>query len=145
MSSCQEEITRNSPSFQGLKDDVMWRAIDSRAELETNGSLTIIGLTQYEIVTLKVPSTNEATYILGTSTNKQAAYVYEKDDVVLNYSTGIGMGDGQIIIEEYDEAKMTITGSFRFNAENVDDNPLGGEILNYREGVFYKVPVIPAL
>jgi hypothetical protein len=30
---------------------------------------------------------------------------------------------------------------FKFNAENSDNNPEGGSVLNFQQGVFIKVPI----
>ncbi|HLA54736.1 MAG TPA: DUF6252 family protein [Flavobacterium sp.] len=145
LGSCTQDITKNSPSFQGLKDDVFWRAKDSYATVDTNGYITITGVTQYETVTLKTGNANPGTYIMGVNTIGMASYVLSIGGEDLIYETGAGFGDGQIEITEYDTAKHTVSGTFRFNAVNVDDNPSGGEILNFHEGNFYKVPVVPAL
>lgn len=47
--------------------------------------------------------------------------------------------NGQIKITEFNSIEGTITGSFRFNATNVEDNPIGESTLNFQEGVFYKI------
>jgi hypothetical protein len=142
--SCTQEITRNNPSLQGLKDGVLWRAKDSYAVLSSStGALTLTGLTEYETLTLMTNSPNPQTYILGTSTAQQATYQYARDGVFLDYATGIDIGDGQIVISEYDAVNNTITGTFRFNAENLEDNPDEAEIVNYQQGVFYKIPITP--
>ncbi len=52
--------------------------------------------------------------------------------------------NGEIYISDYDNVNFTVTGEFKFNAINVDNNPLGGAVLNYQYGAFYKVPVFPA-
>ena len=145
LASCSEEINRPNPALQGWKDDVFWRAIDAKATLATNGSIIITGLTQNETLTLQTHNSNPGTYALGTSENRKASYLYEKDGETLFHTTGVGLGDGEIKIEEYDTENKTITGTFRFNAINVDENPLGGEILNYQYGRFYKLPVVPEL
>ncbi|MCA6422144.1 MAG: hypothetical protein IM568_04895 [Flavobacterium sp.] len=87
ISSCQEDIKFNSPGFQGLKDDVFWRANDARAYI-TNGTLTIEGLTAYEKVTLNTSSPNMGTYILGTiNASNEASYFSNFNDIELNYAT----------------------------------------------------------
>jgi hypothetical protein len=143
--SCSEEITRNSPSIQGLKDDVLWRAKASQATVDANNRITITGLTAYETLTLTTASKNPGTYVLGLNDVNAAHYIFSKDNLELEYETGAGIGDGEIKITEFDPTNMTISGTFRFNAENVGDNPLGGPILNFQQGVFYKLPVFPEL
>jgi len=139
--SCQEEVKFNNPSFQGLKDNVFWRAVESKALLASNGSLTIEAYTNDEKVILKTTSTIPQTYFLGTSTSKTATYILTDANGSITFSTGFGVGDGQIVITEYDAVNKTVSGTFRFNAKNVNNNPLGGPTLNFQEGVFYKVPV----
>lgn len=141
--SCQEDVKFNNPSFQGLKDNVFWRAVDSKAILSTNGSLSIEAYTRNEKVILKTTSILPQTYILGTSTSKSASYVLTDPSGIITFSTGINFGEGQIEITEYDAVNKTVTGTFRFNAENNSvDNPLVGPVLNFQNGVFYKIPVV---
>lgn len=139
--SCTQDVTRNNPSLQGFKDDVLWRATDRYAELSQTGAITITGLTRYETLVIQLPSTNTGTYTLGDSEIKKAAYIFEKDDVNMTFQTGLNLGDGQVIIEEYNTDEQTITGTFRFNlVESETDS-----VVNYQNGVFYRVPVVPAL
>ena len=139
--SCQEEIKFNNPSFEGQKDNVFWRAVDSKAILAADGSLSIEGYTRNEKLTLKITSTTAQSYVLGTSTSKMATYVLTNANGTVTYSTGIGIGEGQIVIENYDAVNKTVTGTFKFNAENTSNDPLAGPILNFQYGRFYKVPV----
>jgi hypothetical protein len=139
--SCQEEIKFNNPSFEGQKDNVFWRAVDSKAILAADGSLSIEGYTRNEKLTLKITSTTAQTYVLGTSTSKMATYVLTNANGTVTYSTGIGIGEGQIVIENYDAVNKTVTGTFKFNAENTSNDPLAEPILNFQYGRFYKVPV----
>lgn len=138
--SCQEEVKFNNPSFQGLKNTIFWRAIDSKATL-SNNVLTIEAYTRNEKVTLKTNSTLLKTYILGDSNSITATYALTNADGTITFSTGNGFGDGQIEITEYDAVNKTVTGTFRFNADNLDNNPLFGPTLNFQQGVFYKVPI----
>lgn len=138
--SCQDEVKFNNPAFEGQKDNVFWRAIDSKATL-VNGILTIEGFTRNEILTLKTTSTNLGTYILGTSDSSTASYVFTDASGSTTFSTDDGIGNGQIIITDYDDVNKTVTGTFKFNAENIYNNPLVEPILNFQYGNFYKVPV----
>ena len=141
LASCQEDVRFNNPSFQGVKDNVFWRAIASKASLGVNGSLVINGYLRNEIITLKTTSTANGTYFLGTSDSNTAVYGLTDTNATLSFATGLGKGDGQIVITEYDIENNTISGTFKFNAENSYNNPLVGPVLNFQQGVFYKVPV----
>ena len=87
-SSCQEDVKFNNPGFQGLKDDVFWRANDARAYVDASGKLSLEALTAYEVVALNTSSANVGTYILGTTNiNNAATYSSNFNDVVLEYAT----------------------------------------------------------
>lgn len=93
ISSCQEEVKFNNPSFQAQKDDVFWRAIDSKATLSGTGMLTIQGFTEHEVVTLTSVSKNVGTYILGTTTfANSASYIYSENSSYNEYETIIVPG-----------------------------------------------------
>jgi hypothetical protein len=83
----------------------------------------------------------EQLYPLGTSTSKTASYVLTDSNGTTTFTTGTGIGDGQIIITDYDAIENTVSGSFKFNAENIYNNPLAGAVLNFQQGIFYKVPI----
>ncbi|MFV8325749.1 DUF6252 family protein [Flavobacterium sp. ZS1P14] len=140
--SCQEDVSFNSPSLQGVKDNVFWRAVQSKATLASDGSLLIEAYTRNETLSLKVTSTNAQTYFLGTSESKKVTYVLtDATGGLITFSTGFGIGDGQIVITDYDAVNKTVTGTFKFNAENTYNNPLAGPVVNFQQGIFYKVPV----
>ena len=87
-SSCQEDVKFNTPGFQGLKDDVMWRANDARAYISSTGKLSIEAYTEYEQITLNTNSANIGTYILGTTnTNNSASYSSTFEAINLEYAT----------------------------------------------------------
>jgi hypothetical protein len=88
LSSCQEDVKFNTPGFQGLKDDVFWRANDARAYVSASGDLTIEALTEYEEITLTTSSANEGVYVLGTAnTSNSATYTSNFNDIELEYAT----------------------------------------------------------
>jgi len=87
-SSCQEDVKFNNPGFQGLKDDVFWRANDARAYVDVTGKLRIEALAAYEIITLNTSSPNVGTYVLGTTNiNNSATYSSNFQDILLEYAT----------------------------------------------------------
>ncbi|MDI9256458.1 DUF6252 family protein [Flavobacterium sedimenticola] len=86
--SCQEDVKFNDPGLQALKDDVFWRASDTRAYLTTDGKLTIEAYTQFELLSLSTASANEGVYLLGsTNINNAASYSSEFNGVELEYAT----------------------------------------------------------
>lgn len=235
--SCQEDLKTNTPGFQAMKDDVLWRANDVRAYVSSTGELSIEALNQFEQVTLNTNSTDEGVYILGTTDDSNAAtYDSNFNDLQLSYATnaiegpvfsvelissgsgytsdcdlqtngqytcdashnttgGSGTGltvsivtnangavtdvvrvvargngylpgdivtvtngdlnckvrvvnvqnsNGEIEITEFDNLNMTISGKFKFNAVNVENNPFGIPVENFQYGEFYKVQIYPS-
>jgi hypothetical protein len=140
--ACNTEVEFNNPAFEGQKDNVFWRAIDTKAFVRTDGSLTINAYTKNEKVTLITVSKTPQTYFLGTSNSNTASYVLTDDNGTITFATGFGIGDGEIVIEEFDAINNTVTGTFKFNAENIYNNPLAGPTLNFQYGHFYKIPII---
>lgn len=143
--SCTTDVKRNDPAFEAYKDDIRWMANTTYAELAANQSITITGLKQFETVVLKVRSVNPGTYPIGVNSLTTGTYTHDRDGIALEYTTGTDMGDGEVVIEEYDPITMRISGTFRFNAEKVGDDPEGGDVMNFQYGYFYRVPVVPAL
>lgn len=87
-SSCQEDVKFNNPGFQGLKDDVFWRANDARAYVSPTNTLRIEALTEYETVTLTTSNANPGTYVLGTTNiYNTASYTSNFNNVELAYAT----------------------------------------------------------
>jgi hypothetical protein len=142
--SCEEDTRFNDPSFQGLKDNVFWRASVSTAVIETDGTLRIQGLFATETLLLNVSSTAVQSYALGIDDVNYVTYRKTSAQGSINFKTGTNIGNGKIVISEYDSENKTITGTFTFNAENTDNDPLFGPILNFQQGVFYKIPVTTA-
>lgn len=138
--SCQEDVRFNNPSLQGMKDNVFWRAVESKATV-ASGSLLIEAYTGTETLTFKLASTAKKNYFLGIDNVNTVSYVLADPGGLITFSTGFGIGDGQITITEYDTVNNTVSGTFKFNAENTDNNPLAGPLVNFQQGVFYKVPV----
>jgi len=144
--SCSDNVVFNNPALEGQKDNVFWRAVDAKATL-VDGVLTIEGFTRNEKLTLIIPSPSTlvslndknsyVTYILGTSTTKTATYVLTDTNGTITFSTGLGIGEGQIVITGYDGVNNILSGTFKFNAKNVNSNPLVGPNLNFQYGNFY--------
>jgi outer membrane biogenesis lipoprotein LolB len=143
--SCTEDVKFNNPAFQSLKDNVFWRAQNYKAHIETNGDLIIEGSLGFEKVTFKMPSTSPKTYILGVDNSTTATYTNLQPEQLAEFTTGENRGNGQIVVTEYNVENQTISGTFKFNAKNLDEADLEKTEMNFTEGVFYKIPVYPNL
>ena len=152
LTSCGEDIVfNNNAAFQAVKNNDSWNAADASATVSDEASLLIQAVTINETVTLEIPlptslvsQKDSSTYIthdLGTSDTKTASYTTLLNGALLTYETGVNIGDGQIIITDYDG--VTISGKFRFNAENIESESSESPTVNFQYGVFYKVPIAP--
>jgi len=87
--SCENDVKTNSPAFQGEKDNVFWRADDSKVTMNAGGSVTINAYTDKELVSLEVPNT-VGVHNLGTENqNISASYSYNNEGTVLFYETSL--------------------------------------------------------
>lgn len=144
--SCEDDVRFNNPSFQGLKDNVFWRGVRSKATITSDGSLLIESLIVNETISLKTASAEPQTYFLGTSeASKAVCTITSLAAGTVTYTTGFGVGQGQIIITEYDAINKTVTGTFKFSAENTDSSSQASATVNFQQGVFYKIPVEKSL
>ncbi|MBS7787158.1 hypothetical protein KIH23_07590 [Flavobacterium sp. CYK-55] len=150
MVSCGEDISvSNYAVFRGDKDNGAWQGGNAKAILEIGNKLTIQASTLNETVAIKIPAPttpinpkNAATFVkypLGTTLTRKAIYTFTDNSNLYTYETGIGSGDGEVVISQYDG--NTISGTFRFNAVNTDPDSLEPEMVNFQNGVFYKVPL----
>ena len=139
-SSCEEDVKFNNPTVQGLKDDQLWRAVSYTATRASNGYLTVTASNGFETLTLNAMSTDPGTYELGINETNKASFVFSSPEFNSAYQTGAGIGDGELVISdnpvETNVAGGYITGNFKFNA--VDGT---GDVVNFRDGVFFKIPI----
>lgn len=143
MSSCSDDVVFNNPSVQGLKDNVFWRALQSKAFVSKDGTIAIEAVTLKENLTLHLSSVQEKTYLLDNSAVDYVTYTSRESSPEISLTSKNGMGKGKVIVSEYDEVNKTITGTFTF----VITTPVTGtqevKEFYFSQGVFYKVPVSP--
>lgn len=139
LSSCEEDVQFNNPTVQGLKNDELWRAVSYTAtQTASNGALTVVASNGFETLTLKAASALPGIYELGVNETNKASFVFTSPEFESAYQTGAGVGDGELIISANpaETGPGFITGNFKFNA--VDQE---GDIVNFRDGVFFKIPL----
>ena len=141
VASCTDDVKFNNPAFQALKENVFWRAQSYKAHSGENGSIVVEGSLGYEKVTLQMASTAKQTFTLGNDEFSKALYENKLSTDVSAFSTGTDKGSGQIVITDYDNVNHTISGTFKFTAENDDESNIEKPKINFKEGVFYKVPI----
>ena len=140
--SCQQDIQFNNPSFQGLKNNNFWRASSSKAQIK-DGVLTVKGYFKNEEVTLSTNVTDLNTYALGAASKNTAIFEIIDETNIETYTTNSESGNGYIIINEYDKVNQTISGTFKFNAATSSTATTAANLVNFQQGVFYKVAIQP--
>ncbi|MBC7607838.1 MAG: hypothetical protein H7199_12915 [Burkholderiales bacterium] len=151
--SCSQDVKFNNEAvFQGVKDNSSWQGGNAKAVLDNNNNLTISAATINETITLKIPMPITAinpknrntfvTYTLGTSSSRKASYSILTNGILYEYETGAAVGDGEIVISEYDG--VILSGTFRFNAENTDAGSEAAPLVNFQRGTLYKIPIVPS-
>ncbi|MEL1245635.1 DUF6252 family protein [Flavobacterium sp. DGU11] len=140
LTSCEEDVKFNNPAVQGLKDNELWKATEFSAVKGGDNSLTISANNGFETILLKTQNIDPGVYALGVNNSNKASYTLSVDGIEMFYSTGSGIGDGQITISadprETNLAAGYVTGKFYFNAEDED-----GNVVNFQQGVFFRVPI----
>ena len=154
LQSCVEDVQFNDKSvFQCVKDNEAWKGGDAIATFYADGKFTIEGFKLDESMSLTVPKPTTLidpnfpnTYVrhtFGTTLNRKASYSYLSNTVETNYTTAIGVGNGEIEITEYDGEY--VSGNFRFNAVNTSATSEEPVNVNVQGGYFYKVKIIDGL
>jgi hypothetical protein len=143
--SCEEDIKFNNPAVQGLKDNELWKATEFSAEKFGN-SVVITAKNDVEtvVITLNAPAP-DSVHELGVNDLNTASYNLNVDGIQEFYTTGTNVGNGRVVLRGAIDndligtnGKGYISGSFYFNAIKDDE---AGKIVNFQEGVFYKVPL----
>ncbi len=139
-SSCQDDVSFNSPAVQGYKDREVWQAGTYTATVGSDNSLTVVATRGYETLTLRTDDSAAGDYALGADEANTATFVFSADQVVEEYTTVDQDATGRISISanplETDLSKGYITGTFRFQAVDSEGNEL-----SFTSGHFYKLPV----
>jgi len=154
-SAC-EDLKNNDRFLQVSVDETFLRTDNPTAVLHTDGSLTISGSYQEQVLTLKVNSQNAGTYYFGINNTDVAHYKIEQENTILEYSTIEGMENqeleanlGQLDIYPVTHIKAsrnpkTISGEFRFRGKLLnrkEDDSINQPNIFFHQGFFYNLPV----
>jgi chaperonin GroES len=74
MASCENDIKTNLPAFLGEKDNIAWRASDTKVTANPGGTITINAYKDNELVTLTVPNSVGIHYLGTTTLGVNATY-----------------------------------------------------------------------
>ena len=134
--SCTDDVSFNNPSFQGVKDGEIWRATDARVIANANGTFIIEAYTQFEVVKLEISSGAVGTRVFGINNANKASYQSTLNGTTTSFSTGVGIGSGELKITESPSVTGKLSGTFKFGAVGADGKESG-----FRNGVIYSIPI----
>jgi hypothetical protein len=149
--SCTEDIQFNDKSvFQCVKNNEAWKGGDAVATLHSDGKFTLEGFQLDESMSLTIPKPTSlidphfpstyVTHTFGTSLTRTASYSYVINAVETDYTTAIGVGNGELQITEYDGEY--VSGNFHFNAVNTNASSTEPVNVNVQGGYFYKLKLV---
>lgn len=85
---CTTDVKTNTPGFQAYRDDVLWRGVDVKAYVASDGHLRIVALIQNEELEINTYSDDVGAYYFGSNYSENTAdFTSTHDDVYLRYST----------------------------------------------------------
>ena len=161
LSSCEEDVSFNTPAFQARKDNFSWRAQDYTAVYTSSDStLVLTAFKGFEKVTMTAYPVlitgdgtssffQDITFDLANNPNAIATYSNVNNGQTFQYSTDVeDEANGELVLENGAIQKPgTISGKFRFDAPYLGEIPNAPERINFQEGVFYEIPITfgPAL
>ncbi|PZD77712.1 DUF6252 family protein [Mesonia sp. K7] len=128
---CQGDSEFNMPSIQGEVDTVFYRATNTSATINDDGSVTITGQHDDGTVVLKFAEYEVGNYGIDGNMSNTASFTTEDN---VNYITN-DEGEGIINVVKIENGELF--GDFYFNAyrEGV------GDTLNFSRGSFFGVPL----
>jgi hypothetical protein len=89
MASCENDIKTNLPAFLGEKDNIAWRASDTKVTANPSGTITINAYKDNELVTLTVPNSVGIHYLGTTTLGVNATYSSSNQQSLLFYETAL--------------------------------------------------------
>ncbi|HLW42154.1 MAG TPA: DUF6252 family protein [Flavobacterium sp.] len=151
LTSCEEEISINTPAFEATNGYTFWRAAKVQAIVDVEkGDLVIVGADDAENITLYIENYDYgAEYTLGISNTNVATYSKIENDTVYRYSTSSSTGNGYIKLDPVEKQKPgTITGTFFAEMEVLTGSPVLSDAsgkpmtsVNFNKGVFFEIPL----
>lgn len=155
LTSCEENVSFNTPAFQARKDNFMWRASSYSAVYDVaQSSLQLTAQSGFEKVTITVSPVvvtgdgttaffQDATFDLKNNTEAIATYDFVNNGQTYSYTTEVeDIANGELVLKNGAVQKPgTVSGAFRFDAPYQGDIPNAPERINFQEGVFYEIPL----
>lgn len=130
-SSC-ENLEDNSPALQSEIDSIFFKARDVRGQKNDDGTYTLQGINQEQVLTLNLAEHELGTYPMGGGRLSSATF---EDGEGNEYSTA-PYGEGVIELTDRCISCGWLTGSFWFTAKRSENDTLP---INVQKGVFFEV------
>lgn len=89
MASCENDIKTNLPAFLVEKDNIAWRASDTKVTANPSGTITINAYKDNELVTLTFPNSVGIHYLGTTNQGVNATYSSSNQQSLLFYETAL--------------------------------------------------------
>lgn len=145
--NCSDNVEFNSPAVQANKNGTtIWKANFLAADID-NGGFVIEGRNAGEKIQLITSNDARGTFNVGGDSDNVAIYVDSNGTVYSTKNTpdpsvSVYPASGEIIVDDIDsDSPMNVFGTFWFYAYTSD----GLNVVNFNEGVFYKVPLVGGL
>ena len=127
--SCSKELSFEngtkpaSGNFYATIDGKLWNADSLQYVFESNGAMSINGLSQSgEQISMILPTFKTGTYTLDAGSDSYAYYTNVFTTPPAGYLSNTGTAGGTITISEIDTVNHLVSGSFSFTLINPVDN-----------------------
>ncbi len=129
-----EDTETNSPAFQANVDSAFFKAHGTYAVLnDDDHSLTIIGLTDNQELSVVTRWRGVRSYDIGPDTETSATFKDAEGNVV---TTKTDISSGSLKITRRNMKTSELSGSFNFSSVNQ-----AGDTIVVNKGLFYQVPL----
>lgn len=129
-SSC-ENLEENTTVIQADVDSLFFKSLDANGSRFEDGSVTLQGITDNQILTLHTKSISKGSFLLGGTRPNYATFEDENGNVYLTNP----FGSGEIIITDNCNSCGLLSGTFKFVAVLP-----GLDTIYIDKGVFFEVP-----
>lgn len=141
---CGEDVKFNDPAFQGLVNNELWRSTTREARLNSDGSITIKGMREYETMEVRIATTAiNDTISFGNNDSTYAKFIVDAPESLTEYQTSEEGGNGKVVIQEINLSEGYVSGKvLYFNAPISSGLPIYSDLANFYQGYFYRVPIV---
>jgi hypothetical protein len=138
MASCTQNIERDEPAFQGVRDSIFFQGSLNSAVLNPNGSIAVRGATQLEEVRILVSDVGSQEVVLGenAASGNTATYINQFGTI---FSTNNSNASGRVSLQL--NGDNTVSGTYNFVALTENDT----DTVTFSRGFIFEVPIDGAL